>query len=171
MHLQKNKQCPVVKLHLSIGWAAKRFHLIIAPKRCFTTVLVFLFYFYEGIIFFLPFSAFPASVYILFTAFSPEFSWKRSVFPPQEFYDSLRECWDTKHSSCARSGDTTPRKGMGMEEQWRHFLCKYFNFTGHLKPCPNVTGSGYCPPRERVAYLLSSFVLPDLMTMMSSVWA
>lgn len=91
-HLQINEQCPVMKLYPSIGRSAKRFHLIIAPKRCFTTVLVFLFYFYEGIIFFLPFSAFPASVYILFTAFSPEFSWKCSVFPPQEFYDSLREC-------------------------------------------------------------------------------
>lgn len=89
MQFQINEQCPVMKLYPSIGRSAKRFHLIIASKRCFTTVLVFLFYFYEGIIFFLPFSAFPASVYILFTAFFFQNSAGSALFSPHKNFMTL----------------------------------------------------------------------------------
>lgn len=76
-------------------------------KRCFTTVLVFLlFYFYENIIF--------SSLSVVS---SPEFTFSllpllrssagSALFSPQEFYDSLTECWDTKHlSGTGKDGGT-----------------------------------------------------------------
>ncbi len=132
-------------------------------KRCFTTVLVFLlFYFYENIFF----SSLSVSVSF------PQFTFSllpllrssagSALFSPQEFYDSLTECWDTKHlSSAGKDGgtgltnrDTKPwrneeeRDGDRQEEKvcvcGQHISAWWpSTSTCYLKSFPNLAGSAY----------------------------
>lgn len=143
-------------------------------KRCFTTVLVFLlFYFYENIIF----PPFP-SLLPQFTFALLPLLWSSAgsaLFSPQEFYDSLTECWDTKHLSTAgkdggtglTNRDTKPwrneeeRDGDRQEESMclcvracacsQHISAWWPSIsTCYLKSFPNLTGSTYLASRGHV---------------------
>lgn len=120
-------------------------------KRCLTTVLVFLlFYFYEDIIFS---SVFLASVYIHFTASSPEFSWKCSVFSTRILWLSNRVL---RHKTLKQRWkglrDRTDKQGHKDLEEWGERDGDGGpNFsTCYLKLFPNVTGSAHLASRGPV---------------------
>lgn len=113
---------------------------------------IFIILFLWGHRFFLPFPfSLPQFTFTLLPLLQS--SAGNALFSPQEFYDSLTECWDTKHSSsagkdCGTGLTNRDTKTLRNEEREMEMERWGPNFTTcYLKLFPNVTGSAHLASR------------------------
>lgn len=146
-----------MKLYPPIHTLVKRFYFFFknAEKMFDYCSGIFIILFLWGHHFFLPFPfSLPQFTFTLLPLLQS--SAGNALFSPQEFYDSLTECWDTKHSSsagkdCGTGLTNRDTKIFRNEEREMEMERWGPNFTTcYLKLFPNVTGSAHLASRGPV---------------------